>query len=265
MRFSLVTKALLPLSLAAASATAGGVDPNFAYDFLNKGGIAYCPGVSLRVLSVGAVGGTDPGGGQQMYTQDFYNQDHSHTICFPPRHMDDVERCHTTNSVPHRDIRADVEGQLRGFDLSKQSFGASLGQLVPDEAALAEQVPVQNGKVEVCVSKLDLVNVSQDLGARTTTIKFEYGFKYSVALDTDNGRQTFLVQEVAGVKTVKSGFANVYASYNPQALPFLANSWSDLQQDIAGSLAAVPNAEADAGLAKVKSYLGEYLGPNGQE
>ncbi len=241
MKLSILTS-ILNLTLVAG-ASAGTINPGYAYDFLSGGKIGYCPGVSARVLSVDVVGATWSGGAHG-YEGDFRQSN------FPAR----------------RDIRADVEGGIRSFDIKAQAWDGSLGSIVANEPALMEQLGVRGAKVAVCVSKLDAVRVNQDRagGANGTSIQFDVAVKYFVNLDGPAGPASILVQEVEGSKTVTSPFFDLYYDWSPRAQIFMQNSWSGLKTDLGASLAPIANPAADQGMSLVRGYLADYIGSNGQ-
>lgn len=242
MKISIAT---IIATLAFANlASAASLNPNFAYDFQSGNKITFCPGVTPRVFEVGTLGATWSG------SSDGYDGDFNQT---------------RMNGMG-RDMRTDVENQVRGFDFLHQTYDPSLKSQVPLEAQLVEQLPLGKGQVSVCMSKLDLVNVNQtrSAGPNGTAIQFTIAFKYFVSLDMPDGRKTVLVREAEGSRTVYSAFYNVYYDWSPRAYNFMPNSWAGLQKDIGSALAPIPNAEAEQGLARLAAYLGDYLGDNGQ-
>jgi hypothetical protein len=243
MKTSLLATTLLNL-LAVASASAA--DGKFAFEA--DGQIGLCPGVAPRVLSVGTVGATRSGGccgSEENWTQDMMGQPW----------------------MPNHNIRADIENGIRGMDYRGRKYNVvKLHDLVPWAASFVESNNIENGKISVCVSKLDLVRVNQNrgAGANGTEVQFDVAFKYYLALDTAVGPKKLLVEEVGGQATVNSAFYNLYYDETARPAGFINDSWDGLQTKLGSVLSPVSNAEAQQGLADVANYLGDYIGNNGR-
>lgn len=241
-------KSLILLLLCLASiAQAQTVQSDFAYKFRNPEAIGFCPGVSLRLLSVSKIKAAFSGGKhghEALLTQELINSGGVGIY------------------IPHYDLRALVEvGMQTRFDARKSfSYGPSLGQAFDPAIAMMEQIPVRNAEISICISRFDLSALDQNPGVGTDT-SFDIGYQIFLTSDTSQGRQTRLVQELRGQATTRTDYSTLITNWDPHGGPLLlANAWPSLNEKFNQFLAPVMNEVADRNLQTVKAELAQVLG-----
>ena len=216
------------------------VNPDYPFSYLGKNQL--CPGVQARLLNVGTVGATRSGG--NYGTDEIWAPGVPVFVGFP------------TTRIPN--IFGDIANYLPHLDFSRFPLDKSIVPAMDPIISAMEQLQLRNATIEMCLNRADINNVWQNK-TDGTVVQYSLGYDVYVNMDTVNGRERFLVQQIGGDIQTNGRFFDLYYDWRARTHIIFDESWPQVAGNY-GNFQSIENETAKANLDAIKAELGGLLG-----
>jgi hypothetical protein len=214
------------------------------YQMLSKQGLNFCQGVAPRLRSVENVTITRSGGccgTDELVNQEIINRG---GLVNPGRDWGD--------------LRARMEGVIRGVNYGTISFDNSLLRGIDNSVVLMEQTKHQNAEMSYCINQFDIMRLNMS-HASQTQVDLDIHGKIILTVQGQANNPTFLVQELAGTAKTMTPFYHLYYDASPRPDALIRLPWSQLQHKFDQFFKTVPNQEADENRSKVDQEMDDHF------
>ncbi len=233
------------------------VNPEFPFSYLGKNQV--CPGMQARLHNVGTVGATRSDG--------CCGTDEIWSPGVQVQHGIEIRSLGFFNDFPINlpelqfltpDIFGDIARHVPSLDFSRFPLDKSIVPVIHPVISVMEQLQLRNATIEMCMNRADINNLYQNK-TEGTVVQYNLGYDVYVDIDTVNGRERFLVQQIAGDIQTNTGFFHLYYDFVPRTQIIFDESWPNAVGKY-GSFQPVENETAKANLDAIKAELGGLLG-----
>jgi hypothetical protein len=156
------------------------------------------------------------------------------------------------------DLRARMEGVIRGVNYATLSFDNSLLRAVDNSVVLMEQTKHQNAEMSYCISQFDITRLNMS-HATQTQVDLDIHVKIFLTTQGQANNPTFLVQELAGTAKTVTPFYWLYYDATPRPDSLIRLPWNQLQHKFDQFFKTVPNQEADDNRGKVDEEMDAHF------
>ncbi len=220
---------------------------NFPYEYLGKN--QFCEGVEPKIIHIGGVGAADS---RNPLPLDEIWYPGIEVVIFKGGSLGGFEQMPKLAFTP--DIEGDISNYLKSSINTDLVIEKSLSSIMDSAISFMERKSVRGAVIEICMNRFDIIDLDQD--NYETFIRYGLGFDIYLVINSIDGQEKLLVQNLGGEVKTKGFYRPMYQDRVPQPAALFEDSWNSVNWEFSQFLKPVWNEEAQKNLIAIKIELG---------